>query len=485
MPAELILMLLVLTGSRSTRQAPAEPDQPSMSMSALRNFLPGIRGMTPDFRSLAFTDSDLVVGYPDTVEARTIHGNYSHAGRILVLNHGTLVLDHADFALSGDICIWGNGKLIVRGGTFAVVQHYAYQYSATIADHGLLQFDSVRVSFSGQSWGASLLDAAQMVISHTTQVNGFATLSPQGMSRVACVHSRFPSEYIVFDSSEVRLEDSRTALLWLGFPYSCHADVTLPWSDTTIRHWAFPDRISSAAGVGYRIVLDSVDDVMWGAFPRQECRASFRDRRSRHRLVVEPAMLNSRAQASGSIFGAFDVLAVAGLAGVLAEPPDTTRRPDIGWLAGPTLALTTVNRQSTKSIGLRAGLVFERQFLVGMGICGINERFTADSGGDRRPLNMWYAGLNVEYPFVTLGPLDVRAATLVGGGEIRQPPNGSGVGIDRIAVLEPRIGATCGVLGSFRVGIELGYRRVLLANLLDNSAASGFTSSVFFDFGHN
>jgi hypothetical protein len=210
----------------------------------------------------AFTDSDLVVGYPDTNETLVISGDYSHQGRILVLNHGTLILDHADFNLRGDIYIWGNGALRVQGGYFTVVQLFAYQYGATVTDSGSLVFDSASVSYTGQSWSADIAGKGQLQVANTTLTSGFTTLSLGDLAQVDYTQSHFPSEYVILDSSTVRLADCDTALLWLGFPDSSVADFTLPATDTMIRHWEFPDSLPGVSGISYRIVLDSMTNVM-------------------------------------------------------------------------------------------------------------------------------------------------------------------------------------------------------------------------------
>jgi hypothetical protein len=224
-----------------------------------------------------FTDSDLVVGWPDTNETRVITGSFHQRGRIIVVFNGTLILDHASFVLEGDIFIWQNGRLLVQGGTFTVLQHFAYQYNAVVLNNGEFRLDSTRVTYNGQSWGNSLGDSARFIVSAASLRNGFTTLSVTARSQVTYDHADFASEYVIADSSQVRLAHCDTAMLWLDFPAASEIDISLPSGDTTIRHWEFHDSTPVAMGIGYRIELDTVSGVMWGAFPERGSVVIIRD----------------------------------------------------------------------------------------------------------------------------------------------------------------------------------------------------------------
>lgn len=249
------------------------------------------RALTRDFQlepPVAFTDSDLVVGWPDTLETRRITGRYDHSGRIIVLNRGTLVLDSADFTLRGDIFVMNQGRLKVRKGSLLIRQDFAYQYGGQVSGAGRLEFDSVRVSYGGQSWGPGLLDSAGFAVTDCTLRLGFTTVALLGNSRADYSCSDFSSEFILLDSSRLTINRSDTALVWLGFPSGSVVDVRLPSADTAIRHWEFRSGLPGIRGIGYSVTLDAVTGVMWGSFPMKGCSATIRDSRMRATGVMIP-----------------------------------------------------------------------------------------------------------------------------------------------------------------------------------------------------
>jgi hypothetical protein len=257
-----------------------------------------LRGRVPD-PPRAFTDSDLVVGYPDTVETRVITGDYRHTGRVIVVNRGTLLLDHARFQLEGDITVCDFGRLVVQGGTFSVVQRYAYQYNAAVFNGAEIDFESTLVSYNGQSWGNGLTDSARFRVRDSRLTNGFTTLSVTARSRVDYERNDFASEFVICDSSQVNLANCDTALLWFTLPNGSELYYGFPNAETTITHWEFHDSIPAIMGFGYRVRLDTVQGVMWGLFPRFGSVAVVRD---------------SRLRACGVIFDRSDSVGLSGFA---------------------------------------------------------------------------------------------------------------------------------------------------------------------------
>ena len=249
------------------------------------------RALTRDFRldpTVALTDSDLIVGWPDTTEVRRISGRYEHSGRVIVVNRGTLILDSADFTLRGDIYVMNNGRLVVRKGQLLILQGFAYQYGGQVSGAGRIEFDSARVSYGGQSWGPALLDSALLAVCGCTLRLGFTTVAMLGQSRADYSGSDFSSEFVVFDSSRLSINRSDTALIWLGFPRGSVVDTRLPGADTVIRHWEFRSGLPGVRGVGYSVTLDTVTGVMWGSFPMKGCSATIRDSRMRSTGVMIP-----------------------------------------------------------------------------------------------------------------------------------------------------------------------------------------------------
>ena len=236
----------------------------------------------------AFDDSDIVVGYPDSNETRIISGPYTHAGDIIVLNHGTLVLDHAEFTLRGNIHVYNAGALRVSGGRLLIAQQFAYEYGSEVTDSGRIELDSASADFNGASSSIYVGGSAQLLVTNSTLRNGFATVVPVVRAQVTYSRSDFSSEFVNFDSCRVALANCDTTLLWLHFPQSSTADLALPAPDTTILHWELNDSTPGTSGIGYSLTLDTIASVLWGCFPMPGSDVTFRDSRLRTTGLIIP-----------------------------------------------------------------------------------------------------------------------------------------------------------------------------------------------------
>jgi hypothetical protein len=237
---------------------------------------------------VAFTDSDLVVGYPDTAEVRVITGRFEHSGNIVVLNHGTLLLDHADVLLRGDIYVYNSGTFRAAGGHLTVDQQFAYQHVAAVTGAGRFEFDSASVDFNGWSWSLLVADSAAFSVRASALRNGFATIAPVHHSSVEYSHSDFSSEFVIFDSCRIAVSNCDTTLVWLHFPDGSTADLTLAEPDTTILHWELNGSTPGVTGIRYSVTLDTVRSVLWGCFPLAGSQVTFRDSRLRTTGLIIP-----------------------------------------------------------------------------------------------------------------------------------------------------------------------------------------------------
>ena len=248
----------------------------------------------PIKQSSVLPDSDIVVGYPDSNQVKTITGTYTHPGRILVVNNGTLILDHANFTLRGMIYVLDHGKMRVRGGSLTFQQTYAYEFGAMAFQAGEFSLDSTTVYSSNQSWSMGAMDSAQYNVRNSILRNGFNTVALIGTPRVTYFRSDFASEYVILDSARLSLTRCDTALIWLSFPDSSVVNLTLPNADTTLKHW----EILPGSGIKYTVTVDTVSGVMWGTFPQKGCQAT---------------ITNSRIRASGVMIPGRDSVHVSGL----------------------------------------------------------------------------------------------------------------------------------------------------------------------------
>jgi hypothetical protein len=237
---------------------------------------------------VARPDTDIVVGFPDSNEVRVISGTYSHRGRIIVVNDGTLILDSADFTLRGDIFVVNHGTLRVRKGLLTIPQQFAYQYGAQVSNDGRLELDTCQARYGGSSWGVAVTDTAEFEVSACTLRQGFTTVSLLGYAQVEYNGSDYASEYVIFDSSTLSVTRCDTALVWLGFPAGSAADITLPGADTTLLHWEIHDGSPGVSGIGYSVTLDTMTGVLWGSFPQAGCSVTIRDSRMRTTGLLIP-----------------------------------------------------------------------------------------------------------------------------------------------------------------------------------------------------
>ncbi len=226
--------------------------------------------------------ADLVVGFPDSNEVRIIKGNYYLDGRIIIVNNGTLILDTCQFDHKGDLYIFNNGRMTVRGGRYNVLQDYIYQYGGLVMHNGELNLQNTTISFNGQSWGPGFLDSARFNIRDVTLINGFMTTALQNRTRLDAYNMNIAGEYVIADSSYARFNKLGFVLIWFFFPDSSRVDLRFPKSDSShLVHWEIKPGSPGVQGIYFTTIVDSSDNVNWGAFPLQGSDVKIRDSRLR------------------------------------------------------------------------------------------------------------------------------------------------------------------------------------------------------------
>ena len=229
----------------------------------------------------ALADSDIVVGLTDTLETRVISGSYTHSGNVIVVNRGTLILDHADFRLRGNVYVYNSGTLRIQGGTFTVLQQFAYEFTSGVMGAGTIQLDSALADFNGWSWSMLVGDSSRLRVTNSSLRRGFATIVPVSRGDVEYRDADFSSEFVIFDSCRVALTNCDSVLPWLHFPAGSSADLVLAEPDTTIRHWQLDSATPGVSGIHYSLTLDTVQHVLWGCFPLPGSNVTFRDSKLR------------------------------------------------------------------------------------------------------------------------------------------------------------------------------------------------------------
>ncbi|MBN1783120.1 T9SS type A sorting domain-containing protein [bacterium] len=221
-------------------------------------------------------EEDMIIGQTDPDEIRTITGPYRHDGDITVLGSGQLILDHADFELNGDILILGNGGIVVRGGSFTVIQAFIYEHDAVVAGQGELRFENMKFRSSGQSWSIGVTNEARYAMTGSEVSDGFITLAFLEAASGTVRDCIWPGEFLCFDRSSLDISRSENLLMWLVLPELSAADMTLP-RDSLVTDWHFKAGIHGVQGIACDVSVDSCTGMMWGLISESGSDAVFRD----------------------------------------------------------------------------------------------------------------------------------------------------------------------------------------------------------------
>lgn len=83
--------------------------------------------------------ADTIIVGAQINDTLVITGNFTHTGPILVFNNGVLIFNQATVVDTGEIYVFGNGKLFADSTLFTFPQQYIYERSLIVAQNGFVQ----------------------------------------------------------------------------------------------------------------------------------------------------------------------------------------------------------------------------------------------------------------------------------------------------------------------------------------------------------
>ncbi len=214
-------------------------------------------------------------------------------------------------------------------------------------------------------------------------------------------------------------------------------------------------------------------------------------------------MVHSRSLFFDSLLSVFLLaIGVSGLAPALAQenraPQDETLFGNVqssGGYGAPTVALTTLNGETTAVVGGQGGWVLNRRFAIGGAVRGIAPRPEvalrnhSPSGPESAQVQLGYAGFLFEYIGASSKLLHYGAELVVGGGNVelvdgegfQTGPSVSDESFERSAVFTAELGARAelNVTSFFRIGLSGGYRLVSGADLNEADVSNGDLSAPY------
>lgn len=219
--------------------------------------------------------NDLVVGYPDPNEIKTISGDYYLDGDVTIVNRGILNIDAANFKLNGDIFIIGEGQMNVNGGNFTLIQEYIYEHKAAVIQSGTLKFSGVKFSSSGQSWNNVFADSAHYIVENSEISDGFITTVFAGKSTGTISNTYLPGEYLCFEKNVLKIKNCDMFLVWLVLSDSSYLKTSLPGD--SLLNFRLENQPPHISGIAYTIEIDSCTNAMWGLISSTGSEATFSD----------------------------------------------------------------------------------------------------------------------------------------------------------------------------------------------------------------
>ncbi len=238
--------------------------------------LHGLKKLSDIKQTKVSDDTDWYIGADDPNEIVTISGKRHVPGNIVIVNNGMLFLDNAQFTIDGEITVLGQGKLSVQGGSFAVVQDYAYQHEMMVFENGYITFENVDFSSSGHGWSVTLIGESRYTMNQSEVHDGFITMVLFEKGAASVTDSQMPGEFLCFGENDISFSGCDFVLIWLVLPENSSMDISLP-GDSLLTNWRLSDSLATVSGIDYTVRIDSCTDVQWGLISNPRTNATFSD----------------------------------------------------------------------------------------------------------------------------------------------------------------------------------------------------------------
>ncbi len=194
-----------------------------------------------------------------------VTGNWTCNGPVYVFNDGVLIFDNANATILGDIYIWGHGTIIGDSTSFHIPQAWFYQRSIMVVDTGTLTLDHCSFEFSGLSHNFIASGSPVINLSHVHQ-NDWTTAGLWGQPQVDISYCNLMGEYIVTGNAEFHVSHSDSLLLWHHYPDTAVVNTAYP-SGVLVNSYVCNNSQPGIDGIGYSVQLDTCGSVWWALMP--------------------------------------------------------------------------------------------------------------------------------------------------------------------------------------------------------------------------
>ena len=210
------------------------------------------------------TNDTIVVG-ASINDTLIITGNWTHTGPIWVLNQGVLIFYNATVIDTGDIYVFGNGKLFADSSSLTFPQQYFYERGLYVLQNAYAHIQNCSFNYSGMSHNLLIADSALVELSNIHQ-NDFTTCGLFGNPTLHVNGCNITGEYILTSHSTSTFVNADTLILWHYFPDTAVVNYSFPQGDT-VYNYVCNNTVSGISGIGYSVSADSCTNVMWAMMP--------------------------------------------------------------------------------------------------------------------------------------------------------------------------------------------------------------------------
>ena len=171
-----------------------------------------------------------------------ITGNYTHTGPIFVFNDGVLIFHNATVIDTGDIYVFGHGRLFADSSSLTFPQQYFYERGLLAVQNGYIKIENCSFNYSGFSHNLVIADSAE-VIMNTIHQNDWTTCGLFGSPSLTINRCNLGGEYILTDQCTTSFKNVDTLILWHQFPDTAVVNYSFPAGDTVYSYIFNKNRI--------------------------------------------------------------------------------------------------------------------------------------------------------------------------------------------------------------------------------------------------
>jgi len=223
----------------------------------------------------ALSTSDLIIGLGiDTV---VIDTNHVQIGSIFVVFDGVLIVeDGATLELYGHIGASGNGKVIIRDSAYLhIMQYWVGQFNLYMFGNSSFEITDATLDANGVMHYIEIYDSTHYVAKRTHFPDWtFRKLFDR--SSMVLEDIGHVGDFMVGDSSDIRLLRCDTLMPWFQAHTGCVFDVELP-DPGFVDHFEVSESSPFVSGIGYYFSVDSCARCWWSLEMFSGCSVAIRN----------------------------------------------------------------------------------------------------------------------------------------------------------------------------------------------------------------